>query len=305
MMEPPPTPRRRDGTAFWFLALGVCFAIGALPVAVSVVKGVSLPELLSTERVTLTSGGSRNALIVVAHPNTGRSLNHHLADAASSAFGALGFEVRMVDLYAINWTDGRGGVDDFTAPVWVEPKDFQYELEQSRAASTPGGFSPEVAEQIENAKWADVIFWQWPMHWFSSPPAIQAYYDRVFSIGIFYRGPPTYDRGSMAGKVWMSSVTSGGTSPTVVRGATHDSAEYMGVRARLGCCMHTRRTPHRALLAAQMMLRHELRTLPVAQARPLPTFSCTGADTPPGVWRDAKRSQCASALTDHINRHIG
>lgn len=264
MMEPP--PRRRDGARFWFLTLAAMFAVGAVPLAISVVKGVSLPELLSSERITLSSG-TRNCLVVVAHPYTGRSLNHRLANAASSAFTALGFDVRMVDLYAINWTDGRGGIDDFTAPVWVEPDDFQYELEQNRAATT-GGFSPEVAEQIANVEWADVIFWQWPMHWFSPPPAIRAYYDRVFAVGQFYKGPPTYDRGSMAGKVWLSSITSGGTSPAIVRGTTHDSAEYMG-------------------------------------ARPLPTFSCTGADTPPGLRRDAKRSQCASALAGHISRHIG
>ena len=295
MMEPPPPPPRR-GAACCFLTLGALFVVGALPVAVSVVKGVSLPEMLSTERVTLSSG-SRNVLIVVAHPNTGRSLSHHLADVASAAFVALGFDVRMVDLYAIDWTDGGGGVEDFTAPVWVEPQDFQYELEQSRAATASGGFSPAVAEQIENVKWADVIFWQWPMHWFSSPPAIQAYYDRVFAVGVFYRGPPTYDRGSMAGKVWMSSVTSGGTGPTIVRGVTHDSAEWMGVRR---CMSYSKGAHTHATPASPLTL-----WLPCAQARPLPTFSCEGADTRPGIPREAKRAQCASALTDHINRHIG
>lgn len=289
MMEPPPrrrqflVPHTRRDVRGWRRAAGnLCR------------QGVSLPELLSSERITLSSG-TRNCLVVVAHPYTGRSLNHRLANAASSAFTALGFDVRMVDLYAISWTDGRGGIDDFTAPVWVEPDDFQCELEQNRAATT-GGFSPEVAEQIASVERADVISW-WagctgarrhppsvPTTTACLPPGSSTGPTRlrprqpggqgVAELGHVRRRLPGHRarrdarRGRVHGSLHTPPSTPNCITPFPSHPIPHDAAEFMG-------------------------------------ARPLPTFSCTGADTPPGLRRDAKRSQCASALAGYISRHIG
>ena len=266
----------------------------------------------------------KNCLIVLAHPNTNRSLSHALAATAAETLRSAGCAVRTVDLYALNFSDGRGGRDDFAAGP-ADDADFEYEREQARAAADKQaagtGFAAPLAAQIALARWADAILFQWPVYWYQPPAVVQAWYDRVLANGVFYEGgiPPaavavgprgraTDDDGggsggggghspfsltpaarrgennatTMAGKVWMTSVTAGAPRAAYTReagarpldellfGATHLAPRFVGV----------------------------------ADDDVAPTFACYGADTPPSSARDAKHRECTAALAAHVDAHL-
>ena len=110
---------------------------------------------------TLRTSSAKNCLVVIAHPNTNRSLNHELAGVAATELTSL-CRVRLVDLVAIDWTDGHGGRDDFTS--MHDAQDFEYGQEQAHAARG-GLFSHELRTQMELVRWADLIVFQWPVYW--------------------------------------------------------------------------------------------------------------------------------------------
>ena len=68
--------------------------------------------------------GSKNVLIVLAHPNTGKSFNHRLVKKAEELLISNGHKVRVVDLYQINFNP-VGGPDDFKNLNCKESFDYQ------------------------------------------------------------------------------------------------------------------------------------------------------------------------------------
>eukprot|EP00828_Plagiopyla_frontata_P025726 TRINITY_DN32_c0_g1_i2.p2 TRINITY_DN32_c0_g1~~TRINITY_DN32_c0_g1_i2.p2 ORF type:complete len:125 (+),score=26.27 TRINITY_DN32_c0_g1_i2:193-567(+) len=57
---------------------------------------------------------------------------------------------------------------------------------------------------MENVKWADVLFFQFPFYWFSMPAILKGWVDRIFSYYFAYGG----DCG-LNGQKWFTSVTTG------------------------------------------------------------------------------------------------
>ncbi|MFJ8686526.1 NAD(P)H-dependent oxidoreductase [Micromonospora wenchangensis] len=151
-------------------------------------------------------------LIVYAHPEP-RSLNGSLKDVAVSTLEAAGHEVRVSDLYAMNW---KAVVDaaDFggyaTDPLRVVPS--------SGGAYDAGALTPDVTAEQEKLLWADTVILQFPMWWYTMPAILKGWVDRVFSFHFAYgvgvhdqtRYGERYGEGTLLGRRAILSVTVGG-----------------------------------------------------------------------------------------------
>ncbi|MFY1683424.1 NAD(P)H-dependent oxidoreductase [Micromonospora sp. WMMD730] len=151
-------------------------------------------------------------LIVYAHPEP-RSLNGSLKDVAVSTLEAAGHEVRVSDLYAMNW---KAAVDaaDFggyaTSPLRV--------VRSSGGAYDAGALTPDVTEEQEKLLWADTVIFQFPLWWYTMPAILKGWVDRVFSFHFAYgvgvhdetRHGERYGEGTLLGRRAILSVTVGG-----------------------------------------------------------------------------------------------
>ncbi|MBB5825846.1 NAD(P)H-dependent oxidoreductase [Micromonospora carbonacea] len=151
-------------------------------------------------------------LIVYAHPEP-RSLNGSLKDVAVSTLAAAGHEVRVSDLYAMNW---KAVVDaaDFggyaTSPLRVIPS--------SGGAYDAGALTPDVTGEQEKLLWADTVILQFPLWWYTMPAILKGWVDRVFSFHFAYgvgvhdetRYGERFGEGMLLGRRAMLSVTVGG-----------------------------------------------------------------------------------------------
>lgn len=126
-----------------------------------------------------------------------------MLQTAERSFGAQGHEVRVSDLYAMDFD-----------PV-VRPSDFKdfdpagrfdYFAEQKRAYAE-GTLADDVAAEIEKIAWCDLMIWQFPVYWFSVPAILKGWIDRVFVPGFAYGAGKWYERGGLAGKRAMLSMT--------------------------------------------------------------------------------------------------
>lgn len=104
-------------------------------------------------------------LIIYAHPNP-KSFNHAIADVAVDALRAQGHEVRVRDLYEMNFN-----------PV-MSAADLQ--------ANKNGTALADVLTEQEHISWADQIIITHPIWWYARPAILQGYIDRVFSQGFAY-----------------------------------------------------------------------------------------------------------------------
>ncbi|WP_432049956.1 NAD(P)H-dependent oxidoreductase [Verrucosispora sp. NA02020] len=151
-------------------------------------------------------------LVVYAHPEP-RSLNGALKDLAVSTLEAAGHEVRVSDLYAMNW---KAVVDaaDFggyaTEPLRVIPN--------SGGAYDAGALTADVRAEQEKLLWADTVILQFPLWWYTMPAILKGWVDRVFSFHFAYgvgvhddtRYGERFGEGTLLGRRAMLSVTVGG-----------------------------------------------------------------------------------------------
>lgn len=152
-------------------------------------------------------------LIVYAHPEP-RSLNGSLLDVAVRELEAHGHEVRVSDLYAMNWTPEVSRAD-------FGSLDAHARLQVAHASAE--GFeantlSADVLAEQEKLRWADTLILQFPLWWFSMPAILKGWVDRVYAYGFAYgigehsdqRWGDRYGEGALAGKRSMLVVTAGG-----------------------------------------------------------------------------------------------
>ncbi len=147
-----------------------------------------------------------NILIVSAHPEPA-SLTNALRDVAVDQLRADGHEVRISDLYAMNWKAGHDRAD-FPELDPAEPLHLPIE---SMRASVTRAFSKDVIEEQDKVLWADALILAFPLWWFSVPAILKGWIDRVWTAGVGYQtGGERYGAGRMAGKRAMIMVMVGG-----------------------------------------------------------------------------------------------
>ena len=105
-------------------------------------------------------------LLVVAHPNTGKSFNHAIAQTAANALEKLGHEVLWCDLYADRF--------DPVLPLGEE------KLPESE-------LPPDIQKKMQQVRDADGIIFVHPNWWGSCPAILRGWLDRVIRVGLGYR----------------------------------------------------------------------------------------------------------------------
>ncbi|WP_108932815.1 NAD(P)H-dependent oxidoreductase [Streptomyces ardesiacus] len=152
------------------------------------------------------------ALIVHAHPEP-RSLNGALKDLAVATLTAAGHEVRVSDLYAMDWkatADAADYGEYATSPLRVVPN--------SGRAHEAGALTPDVVAEQEKLLWADTVVLQFPLWWYTMPAILKGWVDRVFTHRFAYgvgvhdgtRYGERYGEGTLRGRRAILSVTVGG-----------------------------------------------------------------------------------------------
>ncbi|NBA94883.1 NAD(P)H-dependent oxidoreductase [Pseudomonas sp. R5(2019)] len=144
-------------------------------------------------------------LIVFAHPEP-NSFNGALKDRAVTALTAAGHEVKVSDLYRINWKADLGQ-GDFTGPR-LNPNYLDLSAEQEHMFQGAGS-CPVVAQEQEKLLWCDTIIFQFPMWWFGMPAILKGWVDRTMTRGFAYATGRKYDSGLFKGRRAMICTTTG------------------------------------------------------------------------------------------------
>ncbi|KAJ3444095.1 nad p h oxidoreductase-related [Anaeramoeba flamelloides] len=139
--------------------------------------------------------------IVYAHPEP-KSFNSALKNTAVEVFEELGYEVKVSDLYEMNFK-AIADRNDFTEISNNEK--LVYQMEQKK-----GKLTQDILAEHEKIEWADLIIFQFPLWWFTVPAIMKGYFDRVFTVPFAYYFPRLYDKGVFTGKKCLISVTTGG-----------------------------------------------------------------------------------------------
>ncbi len=146
-----------------------------------------------------------NAFIVHAHPEP-KSFCASMCNVAMEQLRALGYEVRLSDLYAMNFNPVASRAD-FSERR--DPDYLVYALEQRHGHET-GSLAPDIRAELGKLIWCDLLILNFPIYWFSTPAILKGWIDRVLISGLAYGGKRFYDRGGLSGKRVMISVTIGG-----------------------------------------------------------------------------------------------
>lgn len=104
-------------------------------------------------------------VIVYAHPNT-ESFNHAILETVKKELEEKGHEVRVRDLYELNFNPVLGASDFISFSQGNTPAD--------------------IKEEQEHISWADSITFIYPVWWAGLPAILKGYVDRVFSHGFAY-----------------------------------------------------------------------------------------------------------------------
>ena len=163
-----------------------------------------------------------NVLIVHAH-NEPQSFSTALYKLAEETLRGQGHEVRVSDLYAMNWNPVASAAD-FGARA--NPEYLVYALEQREGAKSQT-IAADIQAELDKLLWADLVIFNFPIYWFSAPAILKGWFDRVLVSGICYGGKRFYDQGGLAGKKALVTVTLGGRDHMFGEGAIHGPLEDM------------------------------------------------------------------------------
>ncbi|UCZ85130.1 NAD(P)H-dependent oxidoreductase [Pseudomonas sp. L5B5] len=177
-----------------------------------------------------------NVLIVHAHPEP-QSFTAALRDQARSTLESQGHQVRVSDLYAMDWNPVASAADFAQRD---NPEYLVYALEQ-RVGVKNGGLAADIQGELDKLLWADLLILNFPVFWFSVPAMLKGWIDRVLVSGVCYGGKRFYDQGGLVGKKALLSLTLGGREHMFGEGAIHGPLEDMlrpllrGTLAYVGC----------------------------------------------------------------------
>ncbi len=144
-------------------------------------------------------------VLIVCAPMSEHSFNAAMLATAIETLRAAGHEVTLSDLQAMNFNPVTRA-EDFLQPE--NAGHIRYDLEQ-RHAVTRGGFSPDIAAELDKLLWCDCLILQFPLYWFSLPAILKGWIDRVFVNGVVYGGGKWYDRGGLKGRRAMLAFSTG------------------------------------------------------------------------------------------------
>lgn len=163
-----------------------------------------------------------NVFIVHAHPEP-QSFTAALRDTAIAYFREAGHEVVVSDLYAMNWNPVASAAD-FGSRGNADY--LNYALEQ-RANTEAGTLAEDIEAELRKLEAADLVIFSFPLYWFSVPAIMKGWIDRVLVSGRIYGGRRIYDRGGMAGKRALLTLTCGGRDYMMAQGGIHGDIQQI------------------------------------------------------------------------------
>lgn len=149
-------------------------------------------------------------LIVHAHPEP-RSFNGAMKDLAVETLTAAGHAVTVSDLYAMGFGAVVGAADFLNERADPEVLSIGHEQMQAHRLAA---FSPDIADEQEKLRQAELLILQFPIWWFGMPAILKGWADRVFARGFAYVGGRKYDTGMFRGKLAMVATTTGTSEDT-------------------------------------------------------------------------------------------
>jgi putative NADPH-quinone reductase len=150
-------------------------------------------------------------LIILAHPEE-KSFNAAMFNTAIQSLEAAGHEVKTTDLYQENYQP-VSGKDNFTR---LKNTDYFKQQDEELFAVQQSTLMPDIVSEQEKIEWCDIMIWQFPLYWFSSPAILKGWVDKVFTMGKFYDNGKIFSNGFSTGKQAMLSVTTGGPEKNYV-----------------------------------------------------------------------------------------
>ena len=157
-----------------------------------------------------------NILIIHAHPEPA-SLTGALKDIAVEKLRAVGHQVKVSDLYAMNWKP-LADAQDFTERR--DPDRLIY-IAESKNAFAGGTQTNDIAAEQDKLLWADAVLFSFPLWWYGMPAILKGWFDRVFAFGFAYgvgehnaeHWGDRFGEGTLAGRRAMLIVPIGGHLP--------------------------------------------------------------------------------------------
>jgi NAD(P)H dehydrogenase (quinone) len=145
-----------------------------------------------------------HALIVLAQPEP-RSTCARLARHAAECFARRGATVEVSDLYAMQFdpVEGPRHYMDRSHGGYFDT------LREQRSAYERGVAPADVAAEMAKLQRADVVLFQFPLWWWGPPAILKGWFDRVFVYGGLHSSARRFERGPLAGRRAMLSVTLG------------------------------------------------------------------------------------------------
>lgn len=183
-------------------------------------------------------GINMKVLYIYAHQEPA-SFNAALKAVAVDTLEKAGHKVKVSDLYAMHFKPVLDAGDFLQRK---KPDKLALFPEQINATKT-GTFVPDIMEEMDKVKWADLLIFQFPIYFTGMPAIMKGWLDRVFAAGFAF-DPITqgfYEKGLLKGKKVMMTITTGadenvysesgahGDIHTLLKYITHCIFEYVGL----------------------------------------------------------------------------
>jgi len=158
-----------------------------------------------------------NILFLHAHYEK-KSFNSALKDLAVEHFESKGHTVKVKDLYEMNFNPVPAR-SDFKTQVNTEY--FSYLKEQMHAFLNDS-FSDEIKAEMDDVLWADMLVFNFPLWWSTTPAILKGWLDKVLAIGFSYHPRDKhYETGILKGKKAFCCVTCGGSEEAYSKSGEH------------------------------------------------------------------------------------
>lgn len=153
---------------------------------------------------------------IYAHPQE-TSFNAFLKAQALAAIKEANHQLELSDLYAMNFNPVASWKD-----FEMETAKNQY-FQAQQMAYQQHSLSSDIQKEIEKIRWADHLFFQFPLWWFSMPAILKGWFDRVLVKGFAYDSGKIFQTGLLKGKTASLIVTTQSPESAYQPDGTHQA----------------------------------------------------------------------------------
>lgn len=157
-----------------------------------------------------------NILVVSAHDDP-KSFVAALHNTALGVFERSEHKTVVTDLYAQQFNPVASSLDFKTKSA----SHANYMFEQQRAVNVGNSFSPDILEEMEKIKAADIVVIHFPLWWGATPTILKGWFERVLAMGFAWNADSRYSNGLLKGKKVLLAVSVGDPESYYSRDGMH------------------------------------------------------------------------------------